>query len=142
MSEVRELTYSQLQERFKLLKDKFSSYAVYANIDSFLNPVKVAGIKKFKLQGENDTSTRPYSCFIIPRKYECVNTINVSKEFNHLCGIPDKRVDDIALIIDNNGKTYSVTGVYVDDENKRVVLLNGFYEGREINWGSLKSNVY
>jgi len=137
LDNIRELTYIQLENRIELLLTKYESYLFCINISKEYDPRPILNKNTFDFPHEEPDML----CYTAPRPYERCSSDTVYKEYRDLCRLSRNHAEQKIIIVDNT-KTYSVSGVYVDERNKLVVLLNGYYDGQPVDWSELKDNIY
>lgn len=136
---VIELTWSQIYNRLKLLSHDYNTYKLMQNTKRRYNPQQVKQICKFRLNNDIIYAYTPTKLFEVYDNKLC----NMLEDLKTT--IDSMQSDSKALVLgDNNGVSSissSICGIYIDDKNKYIVLLNGFHMKKEIDWTEYKSNI-
>lgn len=140
LDNVTEITYEQLIERFKFLVDKYGHFKIHLNADNHYNPKPVLIKNCFDFPNEENNVL----CYTTPRPYERCSTNDLELELNilkRLLEVDGQYLEQKVTIVDGASR-FSVCGVYVDEANEFATLLNGYYDGKPVNWSHFKDNIY
>lgn len=129
-TEATELTYDQLIERLKFISKDNGDCKVSININSKLCPRKLlkGNICKFNINGNK------IKAFTEPRPNQVGKKYTIGDALVDLIGLKKKYKNDIALIMSAKSGTFSICGVYFMEKENTVVLMNGYYKGKVIDW--------
>lgn len=136
MDSVVELTYHQLLNRLRLLISKYTHFILCTNCSNQYSPVEVLCRARFNF---DDTT---YLCYKNVLNGEKHHTINCCTEVFNLELVSEEYINQNVLVVSNTNKTYSICGVYVDEDNQRLVLLNGYHDGKPVDWSHLGGDIY
>jgi len=106
------------------------------NTTSKLAPKQVKGISKF--QGSSDENYQAFTSIHNLEIYE----IDLEKMMNTMIAMSLSREDKKAVLYGNNCRTSTICGVYINDKEKQIVLLNGWYNKKPVGWSKIKESIY
>ena len=136
MELIVELNYHQLFNRLRFLSRQYSKFTMCVNCDSEYSPIDILCRARFEF---NDTI---YLCYKTALKGEKHLGVKCSTEAFNLGFLSNELLKQEVLIVSNDNKTYSVCGVYIDEDNERIVLLNGYHNGNKVDWSYLSGGIY
>ena len=149
---VLEITWQQLLDTLRVINQKYGDFTVMLNMDKTYKPERMSRKAKFVvdcdlLEGSQDDllsldraqSRAQKLVYLTGLDGEIVPKTSVSSEMwsvlNTVCDVNHSfDGDDIALMMDYMGRTFSISGIYIDENKKTITLLNGYYGGEPVNW--------